>query len=161
MRTGSPSYVLIPIAYSLIIGESLGLVPSVGMVVIMLGLVLFCLSGMRGGGDSLRPIFLALGAAGLFGLAVVVLDIGSRVNIDGTLTLAQCPQVVVTGLIVPTARRYRGTGGSDIGILIRSGLAKASKTIPSTRRRRGQRRHRFRPRVAEPDRHRSPPMQTT
>ena len=131
------------------------------MVVIMLGLVLFCLSGMRGGGDSLRPIFLALGAAGLFGLAIVVLDIGSRVNIDGTLTLAQCPQVVVTGLIVLTARRYLGTGGSDIGIHIRSGLAKASKTIPSTRRRRGQRRHRFRPRVAEPDRHRSPPMQTT
>ena len=123
LRTGSPSYVLVPIAYSLIIGESLGLVPSVGMVVIMLGLVLFCLSGMRGGADSLRPILLALGAAGLFGLAVVVLDIGSRANIYGTLTLAQCPQVVVTGLIVPTARRYRGTGGSDIGILLRSGLA--------------------------------------
>ena len=120
-----PSYVLIPIAYSLIIGESLGLVPAVGIVVIMLGLVLFCLPGMRGGGGvgSLQTIFFALGAAGLFGLAVVVLDIGSRANIYGTLTLAQCPQVVVTGLIVLTARRYRSTGPRDIGILVGSGLA--------------------------------------
>ena len=120
-----PSYVLIPIAYSLIIGESLGLVPAVGIVVIMLGLVLFCLPGMRGGGGvgSLQTIFFALGAAGLFGLAIVVLDIGSRENIYGTLTLAQCPQVVVTSLIVLTARRYRGTSRRDIGILVGSGLA--------------------------------------
>jgi uncharacterized membrane protein len=91
----------------------------------MLGLVLFCLPGMRGGGGvgSLQTIFFALGAAGLFGLAVVVLDIGSRANIYGTLTLAQCPQVVVTSLIVLTARRYRGTGPRDIGILVGSGLA--------------------------------------
>jgi hypothetical protein len=60
------SYVLIPIAYSLVIGESLGLVPAVGIVVIMLGLVLFCLPGMRGGGGvgSPQTIFFALGAAG-------------------------------------------------------------------------------------------------
>jgi len=120
-----PSYVLVPIAFSLVIGESLGLVPAVGIVVIMLGLVLFCLPGMRGGGGdgSLQTIFFALGAAGLFGLAVVVLDIGSRANIYGTLTLAQCPQVVVTSLIVLTARRYRGVGPRDIGILAGSGLA--------------------------------------
>jgi uncharacterized membrane protein len=91
----------------------------------MLGLVLFCLPGMRGGGGvgSLQTIFFALGAAGLFGLAVVVLDIGSRANIYGTLTLAQCPHVIVTSVIVLTARRYRGTGPRDIGILIGSGLA--------------------------------------
>jgi len=76
-----------------------------------------------GGGDTLQPIFLALGAAGLFGRAVVVLDIGSRANIYGTLTLAQYPQVVVTSVIVLTARRYRGTGLRNIGILAVSGLA--------------------------------------
>ena len=37
-----PAYVLIPIAYSLMIGESIGLLPAVGIVVILLGLVLFC-----------------------------------------------------------------------------------------------------------------------
>jgi uncharacterized membrane protein len=119
------SYVLIPIAYSLVIGESLGLVPAVGIVVIMLGLVLFCLPGMRGGGGvgCLQTIFFTLGAAGLFGLAVVVLDIGSRANSYGTLTLAQCPQVLVTSLIALTARRFRGVGPRDIRNLIGSGLA--------------------------------------
>lgn len=121
-----PSYVLIPIAFSLIIGESLGVLPAVGMVVIVLGIALFCLPGWRkggGSGDTLRPIFLALGAAGLFGLAIVVLDIGSRANIYATLTLAQCPQVVVTSVMVLTAKRYRGTSPRDIGILVGSGLA--------------------------------------
>ncbi len=121
-----PAYVLIPIAYSLMIGESIGLLPAVGIVVILLGLVLFCLPRMlqRGtGGDSLTPIFLALGTAGLFGLAVVVLDIGSRTNIYGTLTLAQCPQVIVTGMIVVAARRYRGTSTRDISVLVGSGVA--------------------------------------
>jgi drug/metabolite transporter (DMT)-like permease len=120
------SYVLIPIAYSLIIGESLGVLPAVGMVVIMLGIALFCLPGWRkagGSDDSLRPIFLALGTAALYGLAVVVLDIGSRTNIYGTLTLAQCPHVIVTSVIVLAARRYRGTSPRDIGILVGSGLA--------------------------------------
>jgi drug/metabolite transporter (DMT)-like permease len=120
------SYILIPIAYSLVIGESLGVLPAIGMVVIVLGIALFCLPGWRkagGSDDSLRPIFLALGTAVLYGLAVVVLDIGSRANIYGTLTLAQCPHVVVTSVIVLTARRYRGTGPRDIGILIGSGLA--------------------------------------
>ncbi|CAB4969429.1 MAG: hypothetical protein F2840_16025 [Actinobacteria bacterium] len=114
------SYVLIPVAYSLVIGESLGVLPAVGMVVIVLGIALFCLQGWRKGGgsdDSLRPIFLALGTAVLYGLAVVMLDIGSRANIYGTLTLAQCPHVVVTSVIVLTARRYRGTGARDIGIV--------------------------------------------
>ena len=75
------------------------------------------------GGDSLTPICLALGTAGLFGLAVVVLDIGSRTNIYGTLTLAQCPQVIVTGMIVVAARRYRGTSTRDISVLVGSGVA--------------------------------------
>lgn len=122
----STAYVLIPLGYSLILGESISALAALGTMTILAGLVLFCLPGMkagRGGSGSLMTIVFALGTAVLFGLAIVVLDMGSRANIYGTLTMSQVPQVTVTLIVVLTGGMLGGLKGRDAGILVGSGVA--------------------------------------
>lgn len=91
-------YVVVPLIYSFFIGEAISVLTGVGMVVMLVGVVLFSISRDKGSettSNSRTFILFALGSALLWGLAVIVLDIGSRVNIYGTLSVNQGIQIVI------------------------------------------------------------------
>jgi drug/metabolite transporter (DMT)-like permease len=118
---------LVPLAYSLLIGEELSPSDVVGIVVIALGITVFFLPAMRrqpGETSSVEAIVLALVAALFWGLAIVLEDRGSRVSIPITVLISLVPQILFSavmlifvsksfgGLTRPSLIRLAGAGAA-------------------------------------------------
>ena len=130
------AYVLVPLAYSFVVGEQITWVMGVGVLVIMAGVAIFYSASMqeKSEGDASRaPIYLALGAALFWGLAILVLDNGTRVSLPGTLTLSQVPQVAFTLVVVligaRSSRALEGVSPRAIAVLAAAGVALALGNI--------------------------------
>jgi len=122
--------VLVPLAYSLMIGEDPTARGAIGVVVILAGLAAFYVPHMHTtvtatGTKPRQAILLALAAALFWGLAIVVIDDGSRVSVTGTLAVSQVPQVLVAlAVLVATApRSFAGLTRRPVAILVGAGLA--------------------------------------
>ena len=117
---------LIPIGYSLTIGETISANEIAGGLVIIIGLAIFFLQEEGASAPGRRPlasVALALASAIFFGAAVVVLDVGTRDNLYGTLFLGQLPVIAVSLLMVATARSFGGMRTRDISPLLGTGIA--------------------------------------
>lgn len=124
---------LVPVAYSLYLGEPLTFMTSAGLFCILIGLALFYGAHLRdGGGDtegssSGKAIWFALGTALFWGTAIIVLDVGTLESVTSTMAVSQIPQVILAAILV-----LIGGAGSRVGIsrasttvLIASGFALA------------------------------------
>ena len=130
------AYVLVPLAYSFVVGEPITWVMGVAVLVIMAGVAIFYSASMQeqSEADSSRvSILLALGAALFWGLAILVLDNGTRVSVPGTLALSQVPQVVFTLVVVllglRSSRAFEGVSLRAIAVLAAAGVALALGNI--------------------------------
>ena len=135
------SYVLVPLAYSFVIGEQITWVMAAGVLVIMAGVAIFYSASMQEksvqespeAASARMPIVLALGAALFWGLAIVVLDEGTQVSVTGTLALSQVPQVAFTLVAVllasRTSRAFAGVSPRAIVVLAAAGVALALGNI--------------------------------
>jgi len=103
----STLYVLIPVMFSFFLGEALALSSLIGIAIMLTGLVVFAVSRAEpstGTGTQRSVILMALGAALLWGLAVIVLDVGSRAILYGTRSMAQGVHSVVLLIIAALTR---------------------------------------------------------
>lgn len=98
----TPLYVVVPLAYSMLMGEPLTVIVGVGVIVILIGLVGFAQPWAQREGTSLAPaaLALAMASAACWGVAIVVLDIGTRANLYGSLAMSQIPQVVAMSVVL-------------------------------------------------------------
>ena len=118
---------LVPLAYSILIGEPLSLSDVAGIVVIAIGITVFFLPAMRrkpGETYSLAAIVLALVAAVFWGVTIVLEDRGSRVSIPITVLISLVPQILFSvvmlvfvekslgGLTRPSLIRLAGAGAA-------------------------------------------------
>jgi drug/metabolite transporter (DMT)-like permease len=120
------SYVLVPLIYSLIIGESFSSAEIAGGLVIMIGLAIFFLLTRSDSGPSSRPLMsvaLAFASAIFYGAAVLALDNGTRDNLYGTLFVGQLPAIAVSLVMIGTARSFGGLRTRDVGPLLGTGFA--------------------------------------
>lgn len=122
--------VLVPLAYSLLIGAEPTVQRAAGAVVILAGLVVFYVPNMKTTGSSTgsnprQAILLALGAALFWGLAIVVIDNGSRVSVTGTLAVSQVPQVIIAlaVLLASAPRSFAGLSVRSVAVLVGAGLS--------------------------------------
>lgn len=106
------TYALVPLAYSFFLGESIGGVGAVGLVFVLLGLLIFYVPAVTqkvpGESQSASAILIALVAALCWGLAVIVLDLGTRVSVTGTMFISQIPQVLVTLVLAAAVKKVWG-----------------------------------------------------
>ena len=106
------TYALVPLAYSFFLGESIGGVGAVGLVFVLLGLLIFYVPAVTqkvpGESQSVSAILIALVAALCWGLAVIVLDLGTRVSVTGTMFISQIPQVLVTLVLAAAVKKVWG-----------------------------------------------------
>ena len=103
--------VLVPLAFSFIGGEQVSPVQAIGIGVIFIGLLVFYVPSMRSKSDaptSPLPIVFAGLAALAWGLGVVIIDIGSRVSVTGTMVASQLPQMAFTLVMVFIVARSLG-----------------------------------------------------
>ena len=103
--------VLVPLAFSFIGGEQVSPIQAIGIGVIFIGLLVFYVPSMRSKSDaptSLLPIVFAGLAALAWGLGVVIIDIGSRVSVTGTMVASQLPQMAFTLVMVFIVARSLG-----------------------------------------------------
>jgi len=130
----SQAYVLIPLAYSVLIGEQVKAIAFVGVIVVLAGLIMFILlhqkpedteSSGEGRDGQLVAIGLAAVSAVFWGISIVVLDVGSAQNIYGTLALSQVPQVVVGLTVALFARSFGGLTKREVAPLAGAGVALA------------------------------------
>jgi drug/metabolite transporter (DMT)-like permease len=122
----SATYVLVPLAYSIAIGEAVPTLAIVGSFVIVIGLAIFFLPQKGLSEPSNRPLLsvaLALVSAVFYGTAVIVLDIGSKENLHGTLLVSQLPAVALSLVMLASARTFGGLKSRDIAPLLATGLA--------------------------------------
>jgi drug/metabolite transporter (DMT)-like permease len=113
---------VVPLAYALITGDVLTTLALFGVVIALVGV--FCASGPElSQGFPLKPLFLALGAAAGFGLALTFLAIGSESSALLTMVSMRAATFFVT---ISLAVRFRTTGGfskKDLPVLIFIGAA--------------------------------------
>lgn len=106
------TYALVPLAYSFFLGESIGGLGAVGLVFVLLGLLIFYVPAVTqkvpGESHSVSAILVALAAALCWGLAVIVLDIGTRVSVTGTMFISQIPQVLVALVLATAVKKVWG-----------------------------------------------------
>lgn len=106
------TYALVPLAYSFFLGESIGGIGAIGLVFVLLGLLIFYVPAvtqkMPGQSQSVSAILIALVAALCWGLAVIVLDLGTRVSVTGTMFISQIPQVLVTLVLAAAVKKVWG-----------------------------------------------------
>ena len=124
------AYALVPLAYSFVAGETLTGPAALGLVVIIVGLVLFYAPAAArrtpGESTSVQSILLALLAAGLWGLAIIALDLGTRISVTGTMFVSQIPQILVTLVIALGVKKLRiRLGGGPSVIAAGAGVAVA------------------------------------
>ena len=77
------------------------------------------------------PILLALAAAAFYGLAIVVLDVGSLQSVNATLALSQIPQIVLAAgiLLLASGQSMQGVTGGAVTVIAGSGVAVALGNI--------------------------------
>jgi len=121
--------VLVPMTYSLLLGAQPTAQRAIGVLVILAGLAVFYVPHMRAtatgtGSNPRQAILLALAAALFWGLAIVVIDNGSRVSVTGTLAVSQVPQVIValSVLLWTAPRSFAGLSGRSVAVLMGAGL---------------------------------------
>jgi len=97
---------VIPLAYALITGDVLSAITLLGVVIALIGV--FCASGPElSQGLPLKPLFLALGAAAGFGLALTFIAIGSQSSALLTMVSMRATTFFVT---VSLAIKFKTTG---------------------------------------------------
>ena len=102
---------LVPLAYSILIGEPLSLSDVAGIVVIAIGITVFFLPTMRrtpGEARSLAAIVLSLAASLFWGLTIVLEDRGSRVSIPITVLISLVPQILFSAVMLAFVERSLG-----------------------------------------------------
>ena len=124
---------LVPLTYSIISGEGFTSTDVAGIVLIMAGLATFYVPHMRSrheetlanSRDFTLVVVLALASALFWGLAIVVLDLGTKVSVTGTLATSQVPQIIVSlGIVLWAVRRnLAGVTTRALTVLIGSGIA--------------------------------------
>lgn len=105
--------VLVPLAFSFLEGEQVSPIRAAGIGVILVGLLVFYVPSMRFQPDSASTaspiaIILAALAALAWGLGIVIIDIGSRVSVTGTMVASQLPQMAFTLVMVFIVARSLG-----------------------------------------------------
>ena len=127
------AYVLVLIAYSLLLGEPMSAMTIAGLVAILAGLAMFYGAHLRDesppveGKHAGKAILWALGTALFWGLASIVIDIGSRVSINATLTVSEIPQVILAVSLVLLGRSssFMGVTRPSVLVLLGAGIALA------------------------------------
>ncbi len=124
------TYALIPLAYSFLLGETLGPLAGVGLALILVGLTIFYIPAVRqripGEASSLGAILIALLAAAFWGLAVIVLDLGTQVSVTGTMFISMIPQVAVALILAVAVKKvWGGMDRRSTGVIVGAGLAVA------------------------------------
>ena len=102
---------LVPLAYSILIGEALSLTDAIGIVVIAIGIAVFFLPAMRrtpGEARSVAAIVLSLAASLFWGLTIVLEDRGSRVSIPITVLISLVPQILFSAVMLAFVERSLG-----------------------------------------------------
>ena len=102
---------LVPLAYSILIGEPLSLSDVAGIVVIAIGIAVFFLPAMRrtpGEARSVAAIVLSLAASLFWGLTIVLEDRGSRVSIPITVLISLVPQILFSAVMLAFVERSLG-----------------------------------------------------
>ena len=102
---------LVPLAYSILIGEALTPADAIGIVVIAIGIAVFFLPAMRrtpGEARSVAAIVLSLAAALFWGLTIVLEDRGSRVSIPITVLISLVPQILFSAVMLAFVERSLG-----------------------------------------------------
>lgn len=125
---------LVPLAYSLALGEPLTGRTASGTLLILAGLAMFYGAHLRDKDTSMSgsghggTIVFSLGTALFWGLAIIVLDRASMVSVTGTMAMSEVPQVILTGVIVLAAgarASFTGVSRSAVGVLALAGIALA------------------------------------
>ena len=119
---------VVPLGYSLLIGEPLTWVALMGVALSLVGLLIFLLSRSPANDNvnaSSIGVFLALAAALLWGTAIVVLDVGTRTSETGTLLISQIPQLAFTGAMVAISRSFAGLNRRAFWVIVGAGVALA------------------------------------
>jgi len=113
---------VIPLAYALITGDVLSTITFIGVVIALIGV--FCASGPElSQGLPIKPLFLALGAAAGFGLALTFIAIGSQSSALLTMVSMRAATFFVT---ISLAIKFRTTGNfnkKDMPVLFFIGAA--------------------------------------
>ena len=129
-------YVLVPLAYSIVRGEEVTALVAAGVALLAVGLVAFYAPHARADAGADRqgarvPILLALAAAAFYGLAIVVLDVGSLQSVNATLALSQIPQIVLAAgtLLLASGQSMQGVTGGAVTVIAGSGVAVALGNI--------------------------------
>lgn len=100
---------VIPLAYALITGDVLSTITLLGVVIAVVGV--FCASGPElSQGLPIKPLFLALGAAAGFGLALTFIAVGSQSSALLTMVSMRATTFFVT---IAFALKYKTTGNFD------------------------------------------------
>jgi len=128
------TYALVPLAYSFFLGESIGGIGAVGLVFVLLGLLIFYVPAVTqkvpGESHSVSAILVALAAALCWGLAVIVLDIGTRVSVTGTMFISQIPQVLVALVLATAVKKVWGRiDRTSMIVIVGAGFAVALAQI--------------------------------
>lgn len=124
---------LIPVAYSIVLGEPITGLTAAGLTCILVGLGLFYGAHLKDGNDSaedarsMMSIFYALGTALFWGAAIVVLDVGTLTSVTATMAVSEIPQVLlaVVVVVIGGAGSFVGVSKVSTGMLIAAGVALA------------------------------------
>jgi uncharacterized membrane protein len=119
---------VIPVTVALINGEHLPIVKGAGVVVALIGAFLASGPEIRGG-VTLRPIFLALGAAAGFGTALTFMAQGSKSSALMTMVMMRCTTFIISLLIVAKTRSLGGFTRDSLLKLAYVGVADFSANL--------------------------------
>lgn len=118
---------LVPLLYSLVIGEPLAGGAAFGICLMVIGLAAFYVPSMKSrGGEttSASSIALALVAALAWGVAIVIIDVGSRVSLTGTMLVSQVPQILFTGVALAVfLKSWGGLTATSTATIAGAGVA--------------------------------------
>lgn len=129
--------IIVPLGYSIFSGEAFTRAAVIGAILMLIGLAAFYMASIRSRRegtatkDANVAILLALGAALLWGVATIVLDVATRVSLTGTMLVSLVPEIAITAiLVVVTARHQVSTMTSRAyAILIGTGVLLALANI--------------------------------
>ncbi|MGV1005187.1 MAG: EamA family transporter [Candidatus Nanopelagicales bacterium] len=122
----STVYTLIPLAYSLSLGEPLSPLAAMGIVAILVGMIAFAVRKATPEPNYGSPgptIIVSIASAAFWGAGIAVVDVGSSTNLFGTLVVSQLPSIVVTGLVVATQPLFGGLRPGNIAPVAAAGVS--------------------------------------
>lgn len=133
----SATAALVPLVFSIYLGEPLTGMTLFGVVLILVGLAMFYGAHLRDGGESVgtssgKSIVFALGTALFWGLAIIVIDIGTLESVAGTMAISEIPQVAITLVIVLVAGArisFVGVSRPSLGVFVVAGGALAVSNV--------------------------------